>query len=167
MARKKVDLAAEAANMADAPEDNSRVTEEMLLEMCPAAFLSVFKKAKSQGSRADFYYAADHHRLELAREVEDMKKFLTKLGKWFIQELPATNTTGVAGKTARIQVKDDVRATVDDWGKFYAYIKKNNAFEFLNRAVNAKSVKERWDAGKQVPGVGKFTFKKVSVTKVK
>lgn len=156
------------AKVAVAPEnDDPEVTEALLLELCPAVFKAEFKKAKTQGSRADFYYEADKHRLEVNREVEEMKTFLSKLGKWFMQELPESDTTGVAGKIARIQIKPDERPSITDWPAFYAFIKKNNAFELLNRAVNAKSVKERWDAGKVIPGVGKFHFKKVSITKVK
>lgn len=164
----KVDLKQKAAEQS-APEGEAEgeVTEAMLKELCPAVFKGAFAKAKSQGARADFYYEADKRRLEVQREVAEMATFLSKLGRWFIQQLPETDTTGVAGKIARIQIKNDERPSITDWSAFYAFIKKNNAFELLNRAVNAKSVKERWEAGKQIPGVGKFHYKKVSITKVK
>ncbi len=141
--------------------------EKLLDELCPNEFRCAFHDAKTQGQRADFYYAADAHRKEINRDAKVMEEFLAKLGKWFIAQLPENNATGIAGKVARIQIKKDVVPRVVDWPKFYAHIKKNNAFEFLNRAVNVKSVKERWDAGKAVPGVDKFDIKKVSITKVK
>lgn len=162
----KVNLKKEAAKVVDDVEFEGEVTEELLLDMCPKEFKADFKKAKSQGQRADFLYTADAHRLKLAREVEAQKKFLCKLEKWFIQQLPETDATGVAGKVARVQVKRKERPSVVDWEKFYNHIKKNNAFELLNRAVNVKSVKERWEDNKQVPGVEKFAYKDVSVTKV-
>jgi hypothetical protein len=160
-------LKAKSAATETPEEDSPVITEALLKELCPPEFASEFKKAKTQGQRVDFYYAADAHRKEINRNAKAMEEFLAKLGKWFMQELPDNDATGVAGKTARLQIKKDVVARVVDWPKFYAYIKKNNAFELLNRAVNGKSVKERWDAKKQVPGVDKFDIKKISLTKVK
>ena len=164
---KKMNLAKEAQDVADDIDIEDEVTEELLLELCPAEFISAFKKAKSSGQRADFLYAADKYRLEAQRELEGMKKFLTKLEKWFIQNLPDDDATGIAGKTARVQIKHKDRPSVTDWDKFYEYIRKNRAFELLNRAVNRKSVQERWDNGKQVPGVEKFAYKAISLTKLK
>ena len=160
-------LEAEAKKIIDETDLEGEVTEELLFELCPAEFLVAFKKAKSAGQRADFLYAADGHRLELQREVEAQKKFITKLEKWFIQQLPEGDATGIAGQVARIQIKQKERPSVMNWDKFYDHIRKNRAFELLNRAVNTKAVKERWEAGKQIPGVEKFYYKDVSVTKVK
>lgn len=161
-------LKAKAAQVETPEEDTTVViTEDLLKELCPPEFQAAFRKAKSQGQRVDFYYAADAHRKEINRDAKRMDEFLAKLGKWFMQQLPENDTTGVAGKTARIQIKKDTIPRVTDWPKFHAFIKKNNAFELLNRAVNVKSVKERWDDKKQVPGVDKFDIKKVSLTKIK
>lgn len=163
----KINLKAEAKKFALETEVEGEITEELLLELCPKEFLTEFKKAKTAGQRADFLYKADEKRLAEGKKVEAMKKFVTKLEQWFIQELPDTDATGVAGKVARVQIKQKERPSVMDWDKFYDYIRKNRAFELLNRAVNTKAVKERWESGKQVPGVEKFAYKDVSVTKVK
>jgi hypothetical protein len=55
---------------------------------------------------------------------------------------------------------------VEDWPKLYAHIKKTGEFELMQRRLGETAVKERWDADKQVPGVGRFTAKKVSCTRV-
>jgi len=162
----KVNLKKEAAAQADDMVLVKEITEETLLEGCPEIFLKAFKKAKTQGQRADFLYVADEQRLSLGKEVEAMKKFIALLERWFIQELPESDATGVAGKIARIQVKRKERAVPEDWDKLYTHIKKKGEFELLNRALNAKAVRERWEAGIQIPGVGKFVYKDVSVTKV-
>lgn len=163
----KVNLKKEAAKVIAETEIEDEVTEELLLELCPKSFLAAFKKAKSIGHRADFLYTADEDRLTLQREVDAMKKFLSKLEKWFIQNLPEGDATGIAGKVARVQIKQKERPSVMNWDKFYDHIRKNKAFELLNRAVNIKAVKERWEEGREVPGVEKFFYKDVSVTKVK
>jgi hypothetical protein len=88
------------------------------------------------------------------------------LEEHFIQTLTIGESSGVQGKYSRVQVTDSVVPVVADWDKFYAYIKKNSAFELLNRAVNRDAVRERWDAKKQVPGIDSFHAKKVSCTKL-
>ena len=163
----KINLAKEAKKIVDDTEIEDEITEEVLFECCPKEFLAAFKKAKTPGQRADLLYAADEYRLAEGKKVEAMKKFVTKLEKWFIQELPESDSTGVAGKVARVQIKRKERPSVMDWDKFYDYIRKNRAFELHNRAVNAKAVKDRREQGKAVPGVEKFPYKDVSVTKVK
>ncbi len=84
----------------------------------------------------------------------------------FIRTLEVGEMSGVQGLAARVQITDAVIPTVDDWEKFYAHIKKTGNFELLNRAPNRKAITERWDAKKQVPGVGKFVKKSVSCTKL-
>ena len=167
---KKIDLAAEAAALSSAPtqevEDDS-VTEEVLFEHCPKEFLAQFKKAKTPAARADLLYTVDQIAGQRSKEVDTVKKFVTKLEQWFIQELPTDDATGIAGKLARVSIKSKEIATAADWPTFYAHIKKKGEFELLNKAINQKAVKERWDAGKQVPGLGKFTKKTISLTKVK
>ena len=84
----------------------------------------------------------------------------------FIQTLSVGESSGVQGKKSRVQVTDSVVPTVVDWEKFYAHIKKKGEFELLNKAVNRAAVQERWDAHKELPGVGKLHIKKVSCTKL-
>lgn len=163
----KVNLAEEAKRVTNDEEIEGAITEELLFEVCPKEFLAKFKKAKTPAARADLLYEADTMRLALSKQSDVIKKFVSKLEKWFIQELPEGDATGVAGKIARVQIKTKDRPSVVDWDAFYTHIKKKGEFELLNRAVNNKSVKERWEQGKQIPGVEKFVYKDVSLTKVK
>jgi hypothetical protein len=84
----------------------------------------------------------------------------------FVQTLAVGESSGVQGMKSRVQVTENVVPAVDDWPKFYAHIKKTSAFELLNKAPNRAAIQERWDAKKQVPGVGKFHVKRVSCTKL-
>lgn len=84
----------------------------------------------------------------------------------FINTLAVGESSGVQGMRSRVQVTKTTVPTVEDWSKFYEHIRKTKSFDLLNRAVNRAAVTERWDAKKQVPGVGKFDAKKVSVTKL-
>lgn len=86
--------------------------------------------------------------------------------EFFIQKLAVGESSGVQGRKSRVQITEQIIPVIQDWPKFYAHIKKTGEFELLNRAVNRASVTERWDAKKQVPGVGKFHSKRVSCTKL-
>jgi len=88
------------------------------------------------------------------------------LEDYFIETLKVGESSGVQGHLSRVQVTDSTVPVVSDWPKFYAYIKKNSAFELLNRAVNKAAVSERWEQKKQIPGVSAFKAKKVSCTKL-
>lgn len=86
--------------------------------------------------------------------------------EYFIQTLAVGESSGIQGMSSRTQITESVIPTVEDWIAFYGYVRKNNAFELLNRAVNREAVRERWEAKKQVPGVKAFHAKKVSCTKL-
>jgi hypothetical protein len=88
------------------------------------------------------------------------------LEEHFVQTLAVGESSGVQGHAARVQVTESLVPVVEDWPKFYAYIGRTKSYELLNRAVNRASVQERWEAKKQVPGVGVFHAKKVSCTKL-
>lgn len=89
------------------------------------------------------------------------------LEEHFVKTLAVGEASGVQGMRRRVQVSESVVPTVDNWPKLYAHILKTKSFDLLNRAVNRAAVAARWDAKKQVPGVGKFNHKKVSVTKLR
>lgn len=43
--------------------------------------------------------------------------------------------------------------SVEDWGKFIAYVVRERAVELLTRRVSSEAWRERVDAGRPVPGV--------------
>lgn len=83
-----------------------------------------------------------------------------------IATLKIGESSGVQGAYSRTQVTENIVPVVEDWPKFYAYVRKYDAFELLNRAVNRDAMRERWEAKKHVPGVSKFHARKVSCTKL-
>lgn len=160
--------------MAKSQNDNSgsvdaekETVDQRLARTLPKQLAPTFKKIKSLAARADFLGELDKMRLEAQKAFKVLDDFQGALEEWFIQNLPVSDATGTAGKDTRVEIKKKPYAKVEDWNKFYAHIKKTGSFELLNRAPNAKAMKERWEAGKQVPGVVKEETKVVSITKVK
>ena len=121
---------------------------------------------KTLGACADALYLTREERLREGKQVAELEAYEKAIKAHVIDTLPKSESTGVAGKVARVAVTTQKVPVVEDWDAFYKHVKKTGHFELLNRAVNAAAVQERWDAGKAVPGVGSFNVAKVSVTKI-
>jgi hypothetical protein len=85
----------------------------------------------------------------------------------FIQTLAVGEASGVQGLVARVQVTESPVPTPDNWDDIYKHVHKTKDFAILNRQLNREHIRELWDDKKQVPGVGVFHAKKVSVTKLR
>ncbi len=120
---------------------------------------------KTLGECADILYTTRAERLDENKNVIALKAFEDLVKSYLIDELPASKAEGVTGKVARATIVPKVIPIVEDWDKLYAFIKKNNRFDLLQRRLNETAVEEMWDAKKKVPGVGAFNAKTVSVTK--
>lgn len=134
--------------------------------MSRAAAKTVKKLPRTDAEKADLLYDTRNRRLVLQKEVDELQEQETELKNYFIENLPKSKSSGIAGHTARVQLQAKTIPTVEDWAKFYKYVKKNDAFELLQRRLSDKAVEERWEAGEQVPGVGKFNVIKVNCTKL-
>ena len=144
------------------PESPIKVTKAEAM----AKVSKELKVPKSFGAMADALYTTRERRLNLQKEVDALAAFESKLKSKLIDEMPKKDSSGAAGKLARAQIVQSEEPQAQEWEDIYKYIKKTGSFDLLNRALNKSAVKARWDNGKEVPGVGKFTVTKVSVTKL-
>ena len=125
-----------------------------------------FKLPKTVGAAADMLYKLKDEKAKAQRVVDAIDEKITALNAYLIDTLPKSEQTGALGKVAKAVVKINQEPTVTDWDALYGYIKKNNAWELLQRRLGTAGVKDRWEAGKKIPGVGTFPVIKVSVTKL-
>lgn len=130
-----------------------------------------FKIPKTHGACADLLYATRADRLALAKDlaVLEAKEFQLKLH--LINSLPKSDSSGVAGKVARVTISTKTVPTVKDWNKLYKYMasqvaKNPGILGMLQRRVNAKAVEEMWDARVKVPGVEPFDAPTVGINKL-
>ena len=124
------------------------------------------KMPKTLGACADMLYALREKRLEAQKAVDAMQAEETALKEHIINQLPKSDASGVSGKVARVAVSTREIPRVEDWEKFHEYVRKTKQFDLLQRRAADAAVKERWEAGEQIPGVGRFTVVTVSVNKV-
>lgn len=118
--------------------------------------------------RADLLYNTRELRLSVQRRLEKLETLENELKEYFVNTLPKSNSKGISGMTANVTIKPKPIPQVADWDKFYSYVRKNNAFELLQRRLSEDAVKERLEeAGKRgLPGVVIFNAQKVSCVKL-
>jgi hypothetical protein len=128
--------------------------------------MTKFKFPKTLGGCADRVYELRQQRLDAQKVVDALQEEETALREHIINTLPKSEATGAAGKVARVTVVTKQIPQVKDWQAFYAYVKKNNAWDLMQRRLAATAVTERWEAGKTVAGVEPFTAVTLSINKV-
>lgn len=122
---------------------------------------------KSLAQCADLYYETRVRRLELQKEVDDLKAKESALRDHLIDSLPKSDATGVAGSVCSVKVVIKTTPQVNDWDALYRYVSRTKAWDMLQRRVSDAAVKARWEAGKAIPGVEAFQYADLSVSKVK
>jgi hypothetical protein len=123
------------------------------------------KMPKTLAAVGDLLYTKTQARLEAARELKKAEEEENFLKAYLIDNLGISETDGVVGKLARVTIESRVKPVAEDWPKIYAHIKKTGEFELLQHRLGEKAVEEHWSAKKTIPGVGRFNYKHVSVTK--
>lgn len=124
------------------------------------------KFPKAIGACADLLFRLKAERLALSKVLEAKEAEERRLKEHIIAALPKSQASGVAGKLARVTVYNKEIPQVEDWGKFYAYVKKKNRFDLLQRRLAEKAVGDMLEEGEKVPGVKIFKTPTVSLNKV-
>lgn len=127
---------------------------------------SEFKVPKAVGACADLLFELRAKKAAAKKVVDEIEEQEKAVKDYLIENLPKSSATGAIGKLAKAQVLTKQEPSVEDWDKLYAHVSKTKSWDLLQRRVATGAVKERWEAGKQVPGVGVFPVVTVSVTNV-
>lgn len=122
------------------------------------------KFPKSMGACADLLSQYREERLEADRHAAELKQRENALQSHIIANLDKSSN-GAVGKTHTVRVVTDIKPAVEDWDAFYEYVRKNKAFDLLQKRLGERAVQDRWDNEEEIPGVGTFTVVKVSLTK--
>lgn len=127
--------------------------------------MAEIKIPKTLGACADRLYALKAEKKKAREVVNALEAEESALNNHIIDNLPKSEG-GAMGKFAKVRVYTEPVPTVEDWEKLYTYIKKNDAFDLIQKRLSPAAVEERWAAKKKVPGVGTFNVVKISLTKI-
>lgn len=125
-----------------------------------------YKFPKALGACADRVYELRAKRLAAQKLVDAIEEEEKALKEHLINNLPKSEASGVAGKTARVTVTTKHVPQVEDWDLFYKHVKKTGDFDLFQRSISKAAVEARWEANKKVPGVKAFNAVSLSITKV-
>ncbi len=125
-----------------------------------------YKFPKALGACADKLFELRNKRLEMQKAVDAVAAEESALKNHIIENLPKSEASGVAGKLARVTVVTKQVPQVKDWDAFYKYVKKTGSFDLMQKRLTDAAIKERWEAGKEIPGVEHFNAVSVSINKV-
>lgn len=118
------------------------------------------------GKLADELKEVQQVRLALNKLTEAVKAYEQSIVDHIIDNTDLSVSAGAVGTEYKAIVMREDLPMVEDWDKLYAHIAKKKSFHLLNKALSRSAVKEIWDDGKEVPGVGSMQIKKISLTKV-
>lgn len=127
---------------------------------------SEFKVPDSLALCADLLYTTRIARLEIQKQVDALAAKESTLREHLINNLPKSDATGVAGSVARATIVTKVEPTVEDWDAFYKYVAKTKSWDMLQRRISAPAIRARWEAKKEVAGVGHINVVSISLNKV-
>jgi hypothetical protein len=118
-------------------------------------------------SIAQAYVKARDERREADKAVEALKERELVLKQQLLDYFEANKVKSVGDGRFNYALVTSDEPTVTDWNELYAHIRRTGEFELLFRRLNNGSVKDHWDNGVLVPGVGKFPTVSLSITKAK
>lgn len=124
------------------------------------------KFPKKLAQCADQLYELREARLKLQKQVTELETHEKALKQHIIEELPKIEASSVAGSVARVTLVPKTVPTVGDWDAVYRFVKKTGNFGLLQKRLNDALVKEYWDDGKKIPGVGQLEVTTLSINKV-
>jgi len=152
----------------------AKKSNEVVKLTLPALVAQCFKKdgtiilPKVLAACADVLYAAREERYRLQNQAKILDELETKLEENFREKLPKGKASGISGAKAHVQLNPKTKPIVEDWDKFYAFVRKNNAFEMLQRRLNEGSANDYAEMNKRrVPGTNVMHYTDVSCTQVK
>ena len=117
------------------------------------------------GEMIDAVHALRAKRIEMQREVDEIKGNEERMKREIIALLKDAAVEGATGQAANARVTKKVVPTVKDWSALYQYIRDTDAWDMLDRRCNAAAFRARLDDGVQVPGVEAYEVEDLSITR--
>ena len=125
-----------------------------------------YKFPKALGACADKLFTLKAERLAQQKLADALEAEEKALKAYIIDNLPKSEASGVAGKLARVTAITKEVPQVENWEIFYKHLKKTGQFELIGKRLADTAIRERWEAGKEIPGIKHFTVVSLSMNKI-
>jgi len=126
---------------------------------------TALRPAISRGSQINRLHKLREKARVLNAQLKEVNAEKAELELEVIEDLEREGVTQASTKTATVTVSEEEVAVIEDWDKFNAFVKRNNAFELYYRRVNNASFRELATTrrGGSIPGASTRTIKKLSL----
>lgn len=116
------------------------------------------------------YIKMREKRAELRRQYEEadakIKEQMTILEREFLKNFNETGAKNVKTDAGVVFVAESLKASIADWGSFAAWVRENDALEFLEQRVKAREVATYLEEHNQLPpGISAHRERQVRVRK--
>ena len=115
----------------------------------------------------DMYISIRAQRLAAEKEAEGYKETEDELVKTIIAKYREQGLTALGGKLGLVKMTETVEPVAEVWPGIWEFIKQNDAWDLVHKRLTITAVRDRWDAGVEIPGVGRMTKYKLSVSGTK
>lgn len=115
----------------------------------------------------DAYIVARSQRLALDKEVTELKEHEELLKDAIISKFKESGTTATGGQMGLVKMTVVTEPVALDWPSIWEHIKETGDFSLLHKRLANLAIKEHWEAGEIIPGVGVQDVYKLSVSKLK
>lgn len=113
----------------------------------------------------DQYVTARAQRLTLQKQVDEMEALEKSLKATIIAKMRDGATKVIGGVVGFVKLQHEIEPVAEEWPKVWAHIQETGNFDLLHKRLTITAVRERWDAGEEVPGVGRRDKYDLSVSK--
>jgi hypothetical protein len=111
------------------------------------------------------YISLRAQRLSLDKDVAALKEQEETLKDAIIVKFREGSMTACGATNGLVKMTRLVEPVATDWPALWEHIRETGHFELLHKRVANLAVKERWEAGEVIPGVGQQDVYKLSVSK--
>ena len=113
----------------------------------------------------NLYISTRAQRLVLDKQAAEVKEDEEALKNVIIAKFKDGDLTACGATNGLVKMTVLKEPVATDWPALYDYIKETGHWEFLHKRVTSTAIKEHWNAGETIPGVGVTEVYKLSVSK--
>ena len=113
----------------------------------------------------DNYISLRAQRLALDKEAASLKETEDDIYKVIVSKMRDEGLSAMGGKNGMVKLKESEEPVATDWPELWAHIQETGRFEYLHKRISTLAIKEHWEAGEEIPGIGRTTVYKLSVSK--
>lgn len=128
------------------------------------------KLPKKIGGLLDYRFKLKMQKEALEKELRAIADDITKVEDAIFLQFKSDDIKGARGDLAQASISPRIIPTAESWPDIFAWIKKGRGtdrFAIMQKRLGSIAIKEMWDDGKQIDGVGHFEKQVLSVTKIK